>query len=117
MNAYKMLGGALAGAMLMVGCGVEEGPGVVNPASAYCEDAGYMLEIRKTGDGDLGICHFGDGEECEEWAFLHGECGIERTFCAMHGYAPELRDGELFCVFSEGSSCPELDFANGTCAP
>ncbi len=47
-----------------------------NPASVYCEDQGYRLEMR-TGDdgGQYGVCVFPDGSECDEWAFYRGECG------------------------------------------
>ncbi|RPI34023.1 MAG: DUF333 domain-containing protein [Chloroflexota bacterium] len=47
-----------------------------NPASKNCEQNGYQLEIRTAGDGSqYGVCIFSDGTECEEWAYLRGECG------------------------------------------
>jgi putative hemolysin len=47
-----------------------------NPASVYCEQQGYRLEIRSAADGSQnGFCVFPDGSECEEWAFFRGECG------------------------------------------
>ena len=47
-----------------------------NPASVYCEEQGYRLEIRTAADGSQnGFCIFPDGSECEEWAFFRGECG------------------------------------------
>jgi putative hemolysin len=46
-----------------------------NPASAYCEQQGYKLEIRTAADGSQSaICIFPDGSECDEWAYFHGEC-------------------------------------------
>lgn len=49
--------------------------GLANPASVYCEDQGYTLEIREDADGgQYGVCIFPDGSECEEWAFFNGEC-------------------------------------------
>lgn len=46
-----------------------------NPASVYCEEQGYQLEIRTAADGSQsGYCLFPDGSECEEWAYYHGEC-------------------------------------------
>lgn len=46
-----------------------------NPASVYCEQQGYRLEIRTTADGSqAGVCMFPDGSECDEWAFFRGEC-------------------------------------------
>jgi putative hemolysin len=47
-----------------------------NPASAYCEQQGYRLEIRTVSDGgQTGFCIFPDGSECDEWAYFRGECG------------------------------------------
>ncbi len=49
--------------------------GMANPASVYCEDQGYTLEIRSDAEGnEYGVCIFPDGSECEEWAFFRGEC-------------------------------------------
>jgi putative hemolysin len=49
--------------------------GMANPASVYCEDQGYTLEIRSDAEGnEYGVCLFPDGSECEEWAFFRGEC-------------------------------------------
>jgi putative hemolysin len=46
-----------------------------NPASAYCEQQGYKVEIRTASDGSQsGVCIFPDGSECDEWAFYRGEC-------------------------------------------
>jgi len=53
---------------------VEAG-GLPNPASKYCIDQGYELEIRSDEAGNqYGVCIFPDGSECEEWAFFRGEC-------------------------------------------
>ncbi len=49
--------------------------GMPNPASVYCHDKGYTLEIRKdAGGNEYGVCIFPDGTECEEWAFYRGTC-------------------------------------------
>src|SRR4030043_2450931 len=46
-----------------------------NPASAFCEQQGYILEIRTADDGSQsGVCIFPDGSECDEWAYFRGEC-------------------------------------------
>jgi putative hemolysin len=48
---------------------------MANPASVYCDEQGGKLEIRTDEDGgQYGVCIFGDGSECEEWAFFRGEC-------------------------------------------
>jgi len=50
--------------------------GLPNPASVYCEERGYRVEMRIGGDGgQYGVCVFPNGSECEEWAFFRGECG------------------------------------------
>ena len=50
------------------------GPGLPNPASVYCVELGYELRIVDA-DGEVGICVFPDGTQCEEWSFFEGECG------------------------------------------
>lgn len=56
--------------------GAFESPvGLPNPASQFCEEQGYTLEIREGAEGQIGVCVFPDGTECEEWAFYRGECG------------------------------------------
>ncbi len=50
--------------------------GVANPASVFCEEKGYRLELETNADGSQsGVCIFPDGSQCEEWAFYRGECG------------------------------------------
>lgn len=56
----------------------SEPGGLPNPASKYCVDQGYELEIRTDESGNqYGVCIFPDGSECEEWAFFRGECTYE----------------------------------------
>jgi len=46
-----------------------------NPASAYCEQQGYHLEVRTdSNSSQAGYCIFPDGSECDEWAYFRGEC-------------------------------------------
>ena len=48
-----------------------------NPASVYCEEQGYKLEIVTATDGSQsGLCIFPDGNSCDEWAYFRGECGL-----------------------------------------
>jgi len=50
-------------------------PGIANPASTFCVQAGDKSEIRKNAQGgEVGYCVFEDKSECEEWAFMRGEC-------------------------------------------
>lgn len=48
--------------------------GMPNPASVFCQQQGGKTEIRKGTDGEVGYCVFSDQSECEEWAFMRGEC-------------------------------------------
>jgi TolB protein len=77
-NRLYTLGAILAlGSLLISGCGtgtVEPTTGLANPASVYCEEQGYTLEMRTDENGAYGVCIFPDGSECEEWAFYRGEC-------------------------------------------
>jgi putative hemolysin len=52
-----------------------ETPQIANPASVHCIENSGTLEIRTSEDGSqYGVCVFSNGSECEEWAFLKGEC-------------------------------------------
>ena len=113
--------------------GAEEGVGMPNPASKYCVDQGYELEIRTEAGGEVSYCLFPDGSECEEWAFFRGECapgGAEggadmpnpaSKYCVDEGYELEIRTeagGEVgYCLFPDGSECEEWAFYRGECAP
>ncbi|HNY35753.1 MAG TPA: DUF333 domain-containing protein [Candidatus Pacearchaeota archaeon] len=51
---------------------------VANPASVFCTQQGYTLEMRSNDDGSqYGVCIFGEGKECDEWKFYNKECGTE----------------------------------------
>ncbi|MCJ7717369.1 MAG: DUF333 domain-containing protein [Anaerolineales bacterium] len=96
----------------------EEGDpfiGVPNPASFYCQEMGYELELRDVSGGTLGMCVFPDGNECEEWDFLAGGCGAEWSFCQRQGYKIKAGDNIGSCVYPDGSTCSEYDFFIGEC--
>lgn len=102
-----------------------------NPASVYCEEQGYRVEMRTDEDGgQYGVCVFPDGSECDEWAFYRGECGPSEAgmpnpasaFCEEQGYRVEMRTDEEggqygVCVFPDGSECDEWAFYRGECGP
>ena len=53
---------------------------IANPASVYCGQNDGTSEIRTASDGSqTGYCKFSDGSECEEWAFMRGECKNNST--------------------------------------
>jgi C1A family cysteine protease len=68
-------------------CGGNPGDrlGMANPAAIYCKELGYEYRITQTDKGEEGVCVFPDGGECEEWKFLAGKCGRERSYCAKQG--------------------------------
>ena len=50
-------------------------PNMPNPASVFCEENGGTIDIREdAAGGQVGICVFPDGSECDEWQFFRGEC-------------------------------------------
>ncbi|MGA2330969.1 MAG: DUF333 domain-containing protein [Syntrophales bacterium] len=97
----KIISIGITGLMLFSGSFIRqavssEGVQIANPASVYCVQSGYTLEIRTaTGGGQYGVCIFPDGNECEEWAFFRNECGA--------GYR-DLPDIE-----SKGKNTPDKD--------
>jgi uncharacterized protein len=111
---------------------------MANPASVYCEENGGKLEIRDEAGGQVGYCIFPDGSECEEWAYMRGECapgGAAATpeavpslgmpnpasvYCTENEGTLEIRTdsagGEYgVCVFPDGSECDEWAFFRGDC--
>jgi putative hemolysin len=112
---------------------------IANPSSVNCEQKGFRMETRTSDDGSqYGVCIFPDGSECEEWAFLRGECGPASgssttpdgsqianpasANCEQKGGKVEIRtteDGSQsgVCIFNDGSECEEWAFFRGECAP
>ena len=68
----------LISVLVIVGC-EEKNNQLANPASTNCIDQGYTLEMRENEQGQYGVCIFPDGSECEEWAFMRGECTPEQN--------------------------------------
>jgi dipeptidase D len=65
-------------ALMLAACVTRQpappGQAIANPASEHCIKQGGQLEIRQAAGGEIGICKFADGSECEEWALMRGEC-------------------------------------------
>jgi putative hemolysin len=70
------------------GAPVEDDAEIANPASVYCEEQGGTVRIVETDDGQVGICVFDDGRECEEWAYYRGECvpGVDQAMTTVDVY-------------------------------
>jgi putative hemolysin len=82
MNILAFLAFLLCSLFTLSACSVTHdqptpAPDMANPASVFCEENGYKLEIRTIADGSQsGVCVFPDGSECDEWAYFRGECGL-----------------------------------------
>lgn len=50
---------------------------IANPASIYCEDNWWTLELISGSGGDYGVCNFPDWSSCEEREFFRWECSPE----------------------------------------
>ncbi len=108
-------------------------PGI-NPASIFCQDQGGKVEIRDDASGgQVGICIFADGSECEEWALFRGDCpvgGIKITgyitpaavYCAITAgnYAvtgqSNTQQEQGTCTFKNGKVCDVWDLWNEKCS-
>ncbi len=100
--------------------------GLANPASVNCGNLGGKLSIQTRGDGgQYGVCDFGSGYSCEEWALYRGDCpktGVKTTgfdtkaqiYCAQVG-GKTLAVANATCTFPNGKSCPVNDLFNGKC--
>jgi putative hemolysin len=78
-----------------------EKPSLANPAAQNCLDKGGKLKTVKETVGDLGICQFDDGSECEEWQFYREQCqkGELKTADTAHPYSGIIKktaNGYLF---------------------
>jgi len=106
-------------------------PSLPNPASVHCEEQGGTLDIRTDDTGAVGHCIFDDGSECEEWAFLRGECspaaaqpGLPNpasVYCEEQGGTLDIRTDDAgavgYCIFDDGSECEEWALYHGECFP
>jgi putative hemolysin len=122
----------LAAVLFLAGCAGNAN--MANPASVYCEENKGKVEIRDEAGGQVGYCVFEDTSECEEFAFMNGECkpgdslaggaGLANpasVYCEEHDGKLEIRDeagGQVgYCVFADTSECEEFAYMNGECKP
>ena len=108
--------------------------GLANPASGHCGEVGGELRIESLGDrGQIGVCYFEDGRQCEEWALFRGECPVggrrvtgfvtERArYCAIRGGRYEMTRAETAtepergrCSLPDGSVCAAAGAGSGNC--
>lgn len=99
-----------------------------NPASVYCAKNGGKTVIQTRGDGgQYGLCDFGSGMACEEWAMMRGDCpiggirttgfdNVEQKYCVWSG-GSTLAQPNATCTFNNSKTCSVDNFYNGTCTP
>ena len=98
--------------------------GLANPASVFCGEKGGKVNITTDASGgQIGVCVFPDGSQCEEWAFYQGKCapGSSRATSASSSNLTEavlkntryelpdlktvqLVDGKFESKYGEGAS-------------
>jgi putative hemolysin len=98
---------------------------IANPASLNCEEKGGTLTIMtKVDGGQYGLCEFGEGMACEEWALFRDECpagGIdisgfeseEQKFCLWLG--GNLTQSANTCTLPNDETCDTTALYNGVC--
>lgn len=79
------IGMVLALMLILSGCISSENQQIANPASTYCVENGGTLEIITNEDGEIGMCTFSNGKECEEWDFYNDKCSSK--LCESEGKA------------------------------
>ncbi len=48
---------------------------MANPASTFCAEKGGQVKlVTDASGGQMGLCIWPDGSQCEEWAFYRGQC-------------------------------------------
>ncbi len=98
---------------------------VDNSASRYCIKNNGTLAIKKLPNGsEYGVCDFGDGKYCEEWALFRGECPIggvkiagydnnAQRYCAITGGKVDMKKN--ICT-KNGKICDIDKYYNEKCS-
>ncbi len=85
---------------------------IANPASVYCGQVGGTIEIKKDASGgEYGMCIFGNGTSCEEWALFRGEGCKSGVTTATTTVVP---DGKKMVTFTDADNGKTSDVAQGT---
>ncbi len=100
----------------------NESGGLANPASEFCLENNGTISMGESLAGQHGICTFGNGAKCEEWAFFRGECSKDLpNYCALDtdcACGVHISSGACFYGSKEfvdaSRQCP--DFCNGIAA-
>jgi len=82
--------------------------GIANPASVYCVSNGGKDIIMTNPDGSqYGVCVFPNGSQCEEWAYMRGNCSPAAANASGNATPP---------VYLNGSACGSILSRSGTYA-
>lgn len=68
---------------------------IANPASVYCEENWWTLELIFDNGESYGVCNFEDWSFCEEREFYHGECANEKNETNLDTNTGTISDTEL----------------------
>lgn len=96
---------------------IKGGAAMANPASENCVKVGGMFSVETDPNGgQYGVCTFSNGNQCEEWALLRGECpsgGVSvQAFSSPQGRYCAIRGGS-YKVTKAGDVRTEV----GSCTP
>lgn len=87
---------------------------MANPASVYCEEQWWDLQIENIKGWEMWVCYFEDNRQCEEWALFRGECPI--GWVKVTGY---VTTGARYCAILgwdyEITSAPDVEPEQWTC--
>lgn len=104
--------------------------GLANPASVFCIKNGGSVDIMAGWDsGQIGVCTFPGGSQCEEWAMMRGDCPIggvailqtwdaSEAYCAMRGGEVWRMNGGLdpsICAFRTTNCLTQDYMETGKC--
>jgi putative hemolysin len=82
MKSNHFILGIMISMVILSGCTrTGDNNQIANPASVNCGQLGGVLDLVDTPEGQIGICTLPDGQECEEWALLRGECPATEHIC------------------------------------
>ena len=83
--SFQFLGAGKIGSTFESDISRDNLTGMGNPAAVYCQELGYQFKTIVDNKGEYGVCIFPEGQECDAWEFLQGDCGQDHSYCAHHG--------------------------------
>lgn len=93
---------------------------IANPASVYCEQNSWTLEIIiDLSGGQSWICHLPDGTTCDEWGYFRGECpstGTNEMATGSKLIGDELCTKDINTAYYNGKTIEWADLITLDCA-